>query len=382
MRPQIPVAPPPGIDAGMYQQALAYLKANPEVAMQTQEQVMSLPCQSTASRRLLPAEYRPYQVALIMTATLETLGCPCVQVRRMGNPMMAQAASAHLQDPEYRCRPLGSLALCMQADPLSAQRSMNGSGESCQDVLLARPLDGSVHTTANQVVPVTAARSDAVLRCAGCRKKMEVLREDPDLKPIFHDIASSGTAGMERHWNDVELMSKISRKMGEMGIAPQPAPQPPGKTLPVRFCAVVRVWSAPCNVRGGSRASPSLQLPGRTCRRAVLALPTCQSHVAFAGDSLSSDIGLQSPQCLLYNAPQHRLPITHRMRLPNTAFTQDPKPGFELRALLNLQVRPTNLHDAAKAGDTDATASLLEVRSPPAAHRCAIPLSCSAAVCM
>jgi hypothetical protein len=35
------VAPPPGIDAGMYQQALAYLKANPEVAMQTQEQVIS-----------------------------------------------------------------------------------------------------------------------------------------------------------------------------------------------------------------------------------------------------------------------------------------------------------------------------------------------------
>jgi hypothetical protein len=123
---KIPVAPPPGIDAGMYQQALAYLKANPEVAMQTQE-----------------------------------------QVRRMGNPMMAQAASANLQDPEYR-------------------------------------------------------------------KKMEVLREDPDLKPIFDDIAASGTAGMERHWNDVELMSKISRKMGEMGLAPQPAPQPPGKTLPVR----------------------------------------------------------------------------------------------------------------------------------------------------
>lgn len=63
---------------------------------------------------------------------------------------------------------------------------------------------------------------------------MEQLREDPDLKSVFDDIAASGTAAMEKHWNDVELMSKISRKMAEMGISPELAPQPPGKTLPVR----------------------------------------------------------------------------------------------------------------------------------------------------
>jgi hypothetical protein len=50
-----------------------------------------------------------------------------VQVRRMGNPMMAQAASAQLQDPEYRCLPLGSLALRMQTASSSAHRSVQRS---------------------------------------------------------------------------------------------------------------------------------------------------------------------------------------------------------------------------------------------------------------
>lgn len=66
---------------------------------------------------------------------------------------------------------------------------------------------------------------------------MEQLREDPDLKPVFDDIAASGTAAMEKYWNDNDLMTRISRKMSEMGISPEPAPQPPGKTLPVRLLA-------------------------------------------------------------------------------------------------------------------------------------------------
>lgn len=59
---QVPVAPPPGIDPAMYEQALAYLRQNPEAALQAQE-----------------------------------------QMRRMGSPAMAQAASRQMQDPEYRC---------------------------------------------------------------------------------------------------------------------------------------------------------------------------------------------------------------------------------------------------------------------------------------
>ena len=53
-----------------------------------------------------------------------------VQVRRMGNPMMAQAASAQLQDPEYRCLPLGSLALRIQTASSSAYRSVQRSSMS------------------------------------------------------------------------------------------------------------------------------------------------------------------------------------------------------------------------------------------------------------
>lgn len=124
---QVPVAPPPGIDPAMYEQALAYLRQNPEAALQAQE-----------------------------------------QMRRMGSPAMAQAASRQMQDPEYR-------------------------------------------------------------------KKMEELREDPELKPMFDDIAATGSAGMDRYWNDADLMSRISHKMQQMGIQPpQPPPQPsaPSKSIP------------------------------------------------------------------------------------------------------------------------------------------------------
>jgi hypothetical protein len=137
---------------------------------------------------------------------------------------------------------------------------------------------------------------------------MERLRGDPELKQVFDDIAASGTAGMERHWNDAELMSKISRKMADMGIAPEPAPQPPGKTLPVG--RAYTIGSRTAGAHGASSCS------------------ACAQHL------------------------QHH--------------------ALQLRGL---QVRPTNLHDAAKAGDADATASLLEVSLP-----CCSGRGCAAAV--
>ncbi len=39
---QVPVAMPPGVDPAMYQQALAYLRANPGAAQQTAEQVRNV----------------------------------------------------------------------------------------------------------------------------------------------------------------------------------------------------------------------------------------------------------------------------------------------------------------------------------------------------
>lgn len=129
---RVPVAPPPGIDPAMYEQALEYLRTNPEAALQAQE-----------------------------------------QMKRMGSPAMAQAATQQLQNPEYR-------------------------------------------------------------------KKMEQLREDPEFKSMFDDIASSGSSGMDRYWNDADLMTRISKKMAAMGISPTPRPvsQParqssaPSKSLP------------------------------------------------------------------------------------------------------------------------------------------------------
>lgn len=61
---QVPVAPPPGIDPAMYEQALEYLRNNPEAAIQAQQ-----------------------------------------QMKHMGSPAMAQAASQQLQDPAYRYKP-------------------------------------------------------------------------------------------------------------------------------------------------------------------------------------------------------------------------------------------------------------------------------------
>jgi hypothetical protein len=70
---------------------------------------------------------------------------------------------------------------------------------------------------------------------------MEQLREDPEFKSMFDDIASSGSSGMDRYWNDADLMTRISKKMAAMGISPTPRPvsQParqssaPSKSLPV-----------------------------------------------------------------------------------------------------------------------------------------------------
>ena len=40
------------------------------------------------------------------------------------------------------------------------------------------------------------------------------MQDDPDLKNVFDDIKANGAGAMEKYWNDSELMTKISEKMG------------------------------------------------------------------------------------------------------------------------------------------------------------------------
>ena len=64
------------------------------------------------------------------------------------------------------------------------------------------------------------------------RKKLESLKDDPELAAVFEDIKNCGAAAMERYWNDTELMTKISQKMGALGVGTQPSK--PTKHIPVR----------------------------------------------------------------------------------------------------------------------------------------------------
>lgn len=81
--------------------------------------------------------------------------------------------------------------------------------------------------------PGMAQQASARLADPEYRKKMEELRADPELKPIFDDIAASGTAAMDKYWNDGDLMSRISSKMTALGVAPDPIAPPAGsKSIP------------------------------------------------------------------------------------------------------------------------------------------------------
>ena len=46
------------------------------------------------------------------------------------------------------------------------------------------------------------------------QERLAVMQDDPDLKNVFDDIKANGAGAMEKYWNDSELMTKISEKMG------------------------------------------------------------------------------------------------------------------------------------------------------------------------
>lgn len=45
------------------------------------------------------------------------------------------------------------------------------------------------------------------------RAQMEALRVDPELKPVFDEIAAKGMDAIDKYWNDMELMTKIAKRM-------------------------------------------------------------------------------------------------------------------------------------------------------------------------
>jgi len=46
------------------------------------------------------------------------------------------------------------------------------------------------------------------------QERLTAMQEDPDLRNVFDDNKANGAGAMEKYWNDSELMTKISEKMG------------------------------------------------------------------------------------------------------------------------------------------------------------------------
>ena len=67
------------------------------------------------------------------------------------------------------------------------------------------------------------------------------LKDDPELAGVFAEIAAGGIGAVQKHWDDTDLMAKISRKMEELrvdgaggagggdGLAAVDAPATPGR---------------------------------------------------------------------------------------------------------------------------------------------------------
>lgn len=61
-------------------------------------------------------------------------------------------------------------------------------------------------------------RMQAMMATPEYQKQMSALRADPELKDMFDDISKRGPEAIDKYWNDMDLMSKISRKMAELRL--------------------------------------------------------------------------------------------------------------------------------------------------------------------
>lgn len=54
-------------------------------------------------------------------------------------------------------------------------------------------------------------------------KVFQALRDDPELKHVFDEVAAKGPGALQKYWDDTELMSKISTKLKAMKVSEQGA---------------------------------------------------------------------------------------------------------------------------------------------------------------
>lgn len=65
------------------------------------------------------------------------------------------------------------------------------------------------------------------------QKQMAALKADPELKDMFDDIAKRGPEAIDKYWNDMDLMSKISKRMAELKLTSDENGQKPAAALDI-----------------------------------------------------------------------------------------------------------------------------------------------------
>ncbi|PNW72290.1 hypothetical protein CHLRE_16g674300v5 [Chlamydomonas reinhardtii] len=58
-------------------------------------------------------------------------------------------------------------------------------------------------------------------------ERLNLLKDDPELKDMFEDMKTNGADAFQKYWDDTDLMLKISRKLRELNVDGAPAPEAP-----------------------------------------------------------------------------------------------------------------------------------------------------------
>lgn len=53
------------------------------------------------------------------------------------------------------------------------------------------------------------------------QEKLALLKDDPELAPMWEDIRENGQAAMKKYWDDPEWINKVSEKMGRLKVKPR-----------------------------------------------------------------------------------------------------------------------------------------------------------------